>query len=108
MMDMKQKPVSPATMLSDAADDGAYPEGLCIELDNETLKRLGIGGGNLPQVGQRVMVCAIGEVVEVCKEDGMLDKGYCVEIQLQQLELNPPEEMNEQQSAHEQIGRLYG
>lgn len=107
MIDMKQKPSSPVTMLGDVAEEGAYPEELRIELNNESLKRLGIGEGNLPQVGQRFAISGLAEVVEVCKEDGQLEKGFCVELQIQQFELAPPEAMNEQQAAHARLSKLY-
>ncbi len=107
MIDMKQKPSSPVTMLSDVAEEGAYPHGLCIKLDNESLKRLGIGSSNLPRVGQKFAVLAGAEVVAVEKEDGQMEQGYCVELQLQQIELAAPGQKNEQQQAHEQVARMY-
>ena len=107
MIDMKQKPASPVTLLGDEADDGQYPYGLQIRLDNESLKRLGIGEGNLPQVGQRFAISGLAEVVEVSKEDGQTEKGYCVELQIQQIELAAPEAMNEQQAAYARVSRMY-
>jgi hypothetical protein len=113
MIDMKQKPASPVSMLGDVAEEGSYSESLRIELDNESLKRLGIGSGNLPQVGQKFAISGLAEVVEVCKEDGLLEEGYCVELQIQQFELAAPEALNakpaanEQQQAQAQIERMY-
>lgn len=107
MIDMKQKPSSPVSMLGDVAEDGAYPYGLRIHLDNESLKRLGIGEGNLPQVGQRFAIKGLAEVTVVRKEDGQMEQGYCLDLQIQQFELAAPEAMNEQQAAHAQISRMY-
>lgn len=102
MIDLKQKPQSPVTIMSDAAEDGAYPHGLCLNLDTETLRKLGIGGGNLPRVGQRFQLNAIVEVVEVSKGDGNTEADYGVELQVQQMELG-----NDQQRAHQQIAGVY-
>lgn len=102
MIDMKMKPQSPATLLSDV-DDAAYPVGLAIRIEGEQLKALGIGEGNLPQVGQRLQLTAMGEVVQVEKESGSVESGYCVRLQIQQLALG-----NEQQQAAQQVASVYG
>lgn len=107
MMDMKQKPASPVTLLGNEADDGQYPYGLRIHLDSETLKRLGISEGNLPQVGAKFAISGLAEVLEVGKDDGQTEKGYRVELQIQQIELAAPEALNEQQAAHARLSKLY-
>ena len=115
MIDMKLTPEQSQTMtildMQEAQNIetvGAYPEGLKIELEGEVLKRLAIGEGNLPQVGQKFMLCAMVEVIEVGKEQGTMDTELCVELQIQQMELNAPEQMNEQQAAYNQINKMYG
>lgn len=102
MIDLKQKPQSPVTMLGDVAEDGSYPDGTKIELKGEMLRALGFGESTMPQVGQKFEMRAMVEVVEVCKEDGQNSTEYCVEFQLQQIELG-----NEQQMADQQIKRMF-
>ena len=108
MIDMKMKPVSTPTMLSDIADD-AYPEGMKFEVSGEQLQALGIGSGNLPQVGQKMMINAQVEVVEVCKEDGQVEPEYCVEFQIQAMQIVTEQDaQNEQQRAYSQVERMFG
>lgn len=95
MIDMKLTPQqSPsATLLaeSEANEGPAYPYGTTIELRGETLKRLAIGSGNLPQVGQKMRLAALVEVIEVSKEDQQIEAGYCVELQITAMELTSPD-----------------
>lgn len=113
MIDMKLTPEQAQQMTSLATGEGenieivgAYPEGLKLEFEGETLRRLAIGSGNLPPVGAKYMLHAIVEIVEVSKEEGAMDTEYCVEAQIQQMEL--ADAQNEQQRAMAQINKMYG
>jgi hypothetical protein len=108
MIDMKLPPLSAPTMLSDVADD-AYPPGMKFEVEGDQLRALGIGSGNLPQVGDRMTMNAQVEVVEVSKEDGAIEPSYCVCFQIQGMQFVSKEDaMNEQQAAHAKIAGMYG
>jgi hypothetical protein len=105
MIDMKLTPEQSQTMsLLEGDIEGmpAYPEGLKLELEGEALKRMAMGAGNLPPVGQRFVLLASVEVVEVCKEEGAMDTDYCVELQIQQMELTKPE-----MDMHDRIDQMY-
>lgn len=104
MIDLKLTPQqSEATTLlgGPVENDGPqYPHGTKLTLEGETLKRLAMGEGNLPQVGTKFMVIAEAEVVEVCKANGQIEAGYCVELQLTTLDLQaPPGERKPDQQA---------
>ena len=94
MIDLKLTPQQsdPATMLgAPVENNGAqYPHGTTLKLEGETLKRLAFGDGNLPQVGDKFMVIGEAEVVEVCKENGQIEAGYCVELQMTTIDLQAP------------------
>ncbi len=114
MIDMKLTPEqSQAQTFLGVEDAGdvlpAYPEGLKISIEGDALKRLAIGEGNLPAVGTKLLLNALVEVVEVCKEEGAIDSEYCVELQITSMELvsNEPK-LNPQQAAYAQVGSMYG
>lgn len=108
MIDMKQKPESPVALIGAESEDGQYPEGLRFEVSGDQLRSLGFGEGTLPHVGNTFNMSAKVEVVEVCKEDGVIEKGYCVEFQIQMMDLAKPDDMNEQQRAFAKISSMYG
>lgn len=108
MIDMKCAPMSAPTMLSDVADD-AYPPGMQFEVSGDQLRALGIGSGNLPQVGDKMTANVQVEVIEVCKEDGAIEQGYCVRYQIQSMQFVTEEDaLNEQQAAHAKLAGMYG
>jgi len=88
---------SPADVKKDLADmpsvapDGKYegpkyPYGLCISLDNDTLKKLGLDG-DLPGVGDIIQFNAIAKVTNVSENeregtDGATTKHCRVELQI--------------------------
>lgn len=82
----------------------AYPEGLCLELDNDALAKLAMG---LPQVGDTFLLRAMVSVVEVCNEPKLIEDEKCVELQITAMELLPPEQPNEQQQAAAKIAGMY-
>jgi hypothetical protein len=69
-------------------DKPSYPPGLRIHLDEDTVKKLGLSMA--PDVGKRVHVVAVGEVVSVSKEEGRGDDhSFSFSIQLQEVDLQP-------------------
>ncbi len=102
MIDMKMQPTGGPTLLSNEAEEPGYPPGLCLYLNADTLRKLGIGEGNLPQVGQHFGMHGRVEVVSVSKHDGQIETGLQVELQVTHLELG-----NEQQRAAGQVSRMY-
>lgn len=75
----------PAT--SSSADAPLYPYGLCVSLNDATVKKLGIA---LPAVGTKMVLTAIVEVnsVRQHKEQGG-DTNTGVELQITEMELQP-------------------
>jgi hypothetical protein len=99
---------SGGTLLGSAQENNGpkYPYGLTITLDNESLKKLALG---LPQVGDVFTLDGMVEVVAVSKQDGQVEDGKTVTLQITALGLESPEdEMNEQQAAHARLGQMYG
>ena len=72
-----------------ASTTSAYPYGLCISFDDETLKKLGLAG-DLPQIGEKVHGCFVAKVTSASmnereKADG--SKEQCSRIELQITEM---------------------
>ena len=65
----------------------AIPYGLRITLDDESLKKLGIK--TLPNVGDRMVVAAIGTVNSVSEHDSTRNKSRDVSIELEKLDVSP-------------------
>lgn len=114
MIDMKLTPEqSPATQLGLAEptenNGPKYPYGLEIRLEGESLKKLAIGEGNMPKVGDIMIMDAVLDVVSISKSDNQIENGYCICLQIQQMDLkSADEQMNEQQAAYSKISKLYG
>ena len=69
-----------------------YPWGLCLNLDSETMKKLGISDA-LPAVGTTMKIMAVGKVTSLSQheeQDG--DKGSCMSIQLVAMDMEKAEE----------------
>lgn len=67
-------------------DGPRYPYGLCLNLDTETLKKLGIT--ELPKVGTKFMIVAKVDVTGVSmhqQQDG--DESMCASLQITDMEL---------------------
>ncbi len=103
MIDLKTAPTGGPVLLSSEAEEPGYPSGLCLYLNAETLRKLGIGEGNLPQVGQEFAMRARVEVVSVSKSEGQIETGLQVELQVTHMQLG-----NEQQMAAQQVAGMYG
>lgn len=72
-----------------------YPYGLCLSLDDDTLKKLGLGGG-LPSVGEQVRFEAIARVTSASENEretteGATEKCCRVELQITDMGVNTPE-----------------
>ena len=108
MIDMSTPPPS-ASMLTgtQASERPEYPPGLRISLGSDSLRALAIGEGTMPQVGARMMLHALVEVVAVSKSAGEADTERQVELQITTMELAPPDSPNEQQRAARQIAGMY-
>src|ERR1700744_2120113 len=75
---------------SDPADQPAYPYGLTLDLDDETLAKLGIT--TLPQVGATMQLMALVEVSSVreSQNQGGSTKGVCLQVTDMSLEAGAP------------------
>ena len=69
------------------ADEPAIPYGLSITLDDESLDKLGFK--ELPNVGDRMVVAAIGVVNRVSQHDSKRNKNRDVSIDLEKLDVSP-------------------
>ena len=91
----------------------AYPYGLCISLDDETLKKLGLDG-DMPTVGESIHGCFVAKVTSVSmnereKADGSKEQCARVELQITDmgvLSADPTDMAVEQSSARRK--RFYG
>ena len=71
---------------SDSDDGPKYPYGLCLSLNETTMKKLGME--TLPKVGGTVMVMAKANVVSVSqREERDGDKNSNVELQITEMDV---------------------
>lgn len=70
-----------------------FPYGLRLNLDNASLEKLGLD--KLPKVGAKMMVHAMGVVVEVSQHESKNHESRRVEIQLQRLAVEDEDESDE-------------
>ncbi len=77
----------------------AVPWGLSITLDDESLDKLGFK--KLPDVGDRMVVAAIGTVKPVSERSSERDKNRDVSIELDKLDVSPvpPRKVNTAEDA---------
>lgn len=68
-------------------DRDDFPFGLSIDLNDESLKKLGMS--KLPQVGDELIVAGIGRVTSVSERSDSNRKTRNVSIQLEQLDVGP-------------------
>mgnify|MGYP000940690126 FL=1 len=110
MIDMMNGPDGQqGSLLGADANKPNYPYGLRITLDPDTLRKLAMGDGNMPQVGQQFELDALVEVIAVSMDDGQSNVGYSMTLQITAMELCPPgeEEENPGQAALDQISKMY-
>lgn len=70
-----------------AFEEPAIPHGLSINLDDQSLDKLGFK--DLPNVGDRMVVAAIGTVKSVSQHDSKRNKNRDVSIELDKLDVSP-------------------
>lgn len=91
----------------------AYPYGLCIYLNNETLKKMGLDG-DLPDVGDVVHFCAEARVTSASTTEEEDEKGVKtpnVRVELQITKMGVPEmdpAANGAEESKERQSRWYG
>lgn len=82
------------SVMSPEKDKPKYPYGLCLHLDNETLKKLGYQ--NLPDIGTKVKIEAVGEVKSISASDSQEGGSHkSVDIQITEMEVSAGGEKNE-------------
>lgn len=87
MINMKSSEKQSATLLSDvASDEPEYPYGLRISLDEESLKKLGIG--EMPEVGTTMALQAKVEVVAVSQYEHKDDVSRTLVLQITDMALD--------------------
>ena len=65
-----------------------YPYGLCLHLDDETMKKLAMS--KLPQVGKQVVVYAYANVTSVSERETLIGgSSQSVELQITDLAVSP-------------------
>jgi hypothetical protein len=72
----------------DDGDGPAYPYGLCLYLDDETMKKLGIT--DMPDVGTRLMLHATVEVTSNSQRQTQDGKTVNMDLQITDMELAAP------------------
>ena len=90
MINMKTSEKRSATLLADSveADTPEYPYGLRINLDDDSLKKLGIT--ELPEVGTTMTLQAQVEVVSVSQHESDNGKHRDMSLQITDMELDAP------------------
>lgn len=89
------------TLLSVVDDKPNYPYSLKLMLDSDTVAKLGLA--DLPDVGEKMQMLAVVEVVGVRKEGEVGDVGkYCLDLQIQQMDIK------ESEKDESVSGMLYG
>lgn len=109
MIDMRTGNEAQGSLLAQNENTPNYPYGLRLNLDAATLKKLAMGDGNMPQIGQQFCLDALCEVIAVSMDDGQSNVGYSMTLQITAMELCPPgeEEENPGQAALDQISKMY-
>jgi len=91
MTKAEKKESSPVAMSDYNGPD--FPYGLKLCLDNASLEKLGFDA--LPKVGAKMMVHAMGVVVEVSQHESKNHESRRVEIQIQRLGVEDEDESDE-------------
>lgn len=85
---------------SDPSEAPKYPYGLNLDLNDDTLKKLGIG--KLPQVGDEVAITAVAKVTRISAYDEQGGTEQCLSLQIVGMEANIPSQVETP------AGKLYG
>ena len=75
-----------------SGDQESFPYGLRLNLDDESLTKLGIK--DLPKVGEAWIIVGVGKVASVSKSDNERRTNRDVSIQLEKLEVGPLRKSN--------------
>ncbi len=86
LRDMKLSRADKAEDAEVASERPDYPYGLSLQLDQDSLEKLGI---ELPDVGDTFFVVAIATVQSVSEHESENHKSQDVSLQIQQLSLDP-------------------
>ncbi len=93
MIDMKVSAPPSGTMLGDSGKEKyAYPEGLKLKLEGDTLTKLGLSPEALPTLGTKMPIRAVASVQEISKEqlaDGTFET--CIELQIEMMQFEGAE-----------------
>lgn len=87
LVDMKRSKKERGSSHDVALDEPAIPFGLSITLDDKSLDKLAFK--ELPAVGARMVVTAIGTVTSVSQHDSNRNKNRDVTIELARLDVSP-------------------
>lgn len=103
MMNMKMSKAESEKMTEAMPSDAPeYPYGLCLHLEKDQIKKLGLG---TPKAGAKLMVHGMAEVKSVSVTDEKDGKGYkSVELQITDMAVEKPGGMDSMKVA----GALYG
>lgn len=89
MVNMKMSKKEVKNMMPEKVEQPKYPYGLCLELDGESLEKLGIK--ELPDVGDKMMVVAKVEVKSVSQSEYQKgEENKHVSLQITDMELAKP------------------
>ena len=90
-----------------------YPYGLCISFDEDTLEKLGLDDGEMPEVGDMIHLMAMAKVTSVSENEresvGGATKKCCrIELQITHLATeNEDTESVREEMAEKRRGRFY-
>jgi len=115
MSDDEAKEMSPMAVGEDESSEPKYPYGLCLCLDEATLKKLGIK--NMPEVGQVMMISAKVQVKSVGEYESMHGGARRnMDLQITDLEILPSKKEvdvnklydSEDEGPASEPGKMYG
>lgn len=78
----------------DAGDAPKYPYGLCLDLNDEALKKLGITA--LPAIGSEMRITAVGKVTRISAYEEQDGAEQCLGIQLTAMDMTGPDQTTAQ------------
>ena len=97
LVDLKMSKKDMAEEASPMADQSQYPYGVCLNLDTDELKKLGIK--DLPAVGDEYHIHAVGEVTSVSEQDTGSGESRSLRIQITMLQLVHEDESEAEESS---------
>lgn len=101
LVDLKMSKKDMAAEASPVGEQSQYPWGVCLTLDTDELKKLGVK--ELPRVGDEYHIEAVGEVTTVSESDSPSGEVRSVRIQIQMMEIeNEGQESGDESVAEEE------